>query len=796
MAYDRFLIAPLDSGLQTDLKPWLISDSAWEQLQNAYLFRGRVRKRFGAIISGTSVQGSRLRVALSGGAAVGTTNGAGNATGTVPGSIFGIGQQFSIGTTIYTVYQTGTPAAMFKTDATTTATYNTTTGAYNFVGAPINTQIYFYPATPVMGLTQYEIGAVNQHPSIAFDRQFAYSFSGGSWNRITSTPNPIWHGSDSQFFWSTNWQGLTPDAVDLFTTNFNVPAGTGALTDDPIWVYDGTNWNPFTYSPVAAINTGNTQPYTVTRATAVTGAIILSYVQSALIIVAFKNRLVLLNTIENNANGATAYNTGTPTTTGITPTNYQTSTNTAYPWRARYSQYGSPFARNAWLEQNQVFTPNIGATLLTAQGGGYVDAATEEGIVSAEFIKDRLMVYFERSTWELVYSGNEIQPFNWQKINTELGSESTYSIVSFDKVVLGIGETGVHACNGSNVERIDSKIPDQVFQIRNANEGDRRVHGIRDYDVEQTYWTFPSITNTIASKNDVFPNQVLVYNYKTGTWAFNDDSMTAFGYFEQQTGMTWASSTTTWGQSNFSWQSGTLQANHRQIIAGNQQGFIFIISPDSGRNAPALQITNMTNDYEPTVTIINHNIPENSYVYIENVQGLTGVNDIIYFVTQVVDINTIKIGFNLFGAGTYTGGGTITRVSQIQMKSKQWNPYVDKDKNFYLAKINFAVQKTTNGEVTVNYFTSSTNLEMVQEGQDSGALLGTNILETFPYDDFPLEKQQTRLWHPVYFQGDGECVQIYITLSPEQMAQKAIVFEDFQLEAILLMCTPTSSRLQ
>ena len=55
-----------------------------------------------------------------------------------------------------------------------------------------------------------------------------------------------------------------------------------------------------------------------------------------------------------------------------------------------------------------------------ADGGGYIDASTEEQIVSAEFIKDRLIVYFERSTWELAYTGNEVLPFVWQKINTEL----------------------------------------------------------------------------------------------------------------------------------------------------------------------------------------------------------------------------------------------------------------------------------------------------------------------------------------------------------------------------------------
>jgi len=118
-------------------------------------------------------------------------------------------------------------------------------------------------------------------------------------------------------------------------------------------------------------------------------------------------------------------------------------------------------------------------------------APTEEAIVSAEFIKDRLIVFFERSTWELAYTGNQVLPFVWQKINTELGSEATFSVVPFDKVVLAIGNTGVHACNGSNVERIDTKIPDTVFEIFNKENGVSRVAGVRDYFNEMVYWSFP-----------------------------------------------------------------------------------------------------------------------------------------------------------------------------------------------------------------------------------------------------------------------------------------------------------------
>lgn len=753
MPFDRFLIAPINSGLQTDLRPWLIPDDAFAELENAYVFRGRVRKRFGERFMGTgwptpAVEPlfSRLRIALPGGAGVGITDGAGNASGTVPGDIFKVGQMFSIGTVMYTVNVTGNPAPMLHTAPTTTATYDTTTGAYNFVGAPALTQIFFYPAEPVMGLTNYEVGPINDQPSYAFDTQFAYVFSGGAWNRSGSGVTPIWHGDNSQFFWTANWDGLTPNTVVMYVTNFNATVGVPAVTDDPIWYFNGTVWAKF--SPLTIFLTAG------------------NFVQTCRLIVQFKDRLLLLNTIEQDPAGPT---------------------NTQYVNRCRYSHNGSPLSATAWLEPNQT----------GADGAGFIDATTEEAIVSAEFIKDRLIVYFERSTWELAYTGNQILPFVWQKINTELGSESTFSSVPFDKVILTIGNVGVHACNGANVERIDLKIPDQIFQILDKKTGVARVAGIRDYYVEMVYWSFPS---TFQNPNEIFPTKVLVYNYRNGSWAFNDDCITAFGYFEQQTGTTWSSTTDTWEEADMAWASGTVSTQFRQVIAGNQEGFVFIIDADFGRNVRALQITDMANSANGVIlTIIDHTLTAGDYIMVEGARGINnGFNNSIYTIAQFIDKDHILLEAATSFLGTYTGGGFATRVSQIEIQTKQWNPYDSQGQNVYLAKIDFAVLRTTDGEITVDYAPSSTHISSLFDGANTGALQGDGTLETFPYDPniYPLEQFQQRLWHSIYFQTEGTCVQLTIFLTGFQIKIPQIAFSDFQLEGMVLYTMPVSTRLQ
>lgn len=762
MAYDRFLIAPMKSGLRTDLKPWMIPDDAFAQLDNVYLFRGRIKKRFGSRLTGygwtsdeTAPLYSRLRIAVrDGGGALKTTDGAGAAAGFALGIAsatfgFAVGQAFSIGDEIFTVTTAGAVQPMLATGASVVHTFSTTDGAYNFTGCAINTQIYFYPSLPVMALEQYETGTVNNQPTLAFDTRCVYRFTGGIWLRETIGA-PLWHGTDLDFFWTTNWDGINSYETNLFASNFHVHNYNGVVdttTDDPIWTYDGTTWS--TFKPLFLLGGAGAGNYIVS---------------TAKIIIGFKDRLLLLNTVETD-------NTAAPNTV-----------NHHYPNRCRFSHNGSPFpVATAWLEPNQA----------GANGAGWIDAPTEEEIVSAACIKDRLIVYFERSTWELVYTENELLPFVWQKLNSELGSEATFSSVPFDKVVLTIGQTGIHACNGSNVERIDSDIPQVVFQIKDRDSGMARVAGVRDYYTENVYWSFPPGNQNTVEK---YPNRVLVYNYKNNTWSFNDDCITSFGYFEQQLDDSWTAEDLQWQVADMTWNSGVIQAQFRQIVAGNQQGFVFYVEPAITRNASVMQITNMAYDVPSGLTtlhVIEHTLNPGDFVHIENTLSIPG----LYKVNSVTD----KDHFTVASAApvAYTGGGTIARISKIKILTKQWNPYVDKGSNVHLGKIDFCVEKTDNGELTIDYYPSYTDLSMITQATANNSNMGTNVLETSPYavEYAPLEQLQTQLWHTIYFQTQGEAVQLYISLNDAQMITETKVYADLELHGLVLHTQKAASRL-
>ena len=719
MPLDRFLIAPLTEGLETDVKPWLIPDKAFSLLKNVYLFRGRLRKRFGTrLLQGTAsvdpsvaALHSRLRIKVD------TTDGGGNASGTVPGATFKIGQMFSVGDEIFTVTVLGTPGVMLDTGAATTKTYDTTTGAYDIQGAAATTDVYFYPAEPVMGLLVYELPAISDEITYAFDTQFSYTYTGGGWERLGTA---LWTGDNAEFFWGENYRGTTSDDTFLFITNYNEA--------DQIKYWDGD---------LATWTTNFAPPYNVTGDTIETCRVILS----------FKDHLLFLNTKEKNLGS------------GIVST---------FVNRLRYSKNGNPVAADAWLEAPE-----------TSGKGGVIDAPTKEAIISARILRDRAIVFFERSTWEIVFTGNKILPFVWQKINSELGAESTFSSVLFDKVILGVGNVGIHSCNGANVERIDEKIPDFVFDIHNGSDGPERVYGIRDYKAEVVYWTLPG-----SEGDPTFPTQVLVYNYRTGSWGLNDDSLTCFGYLQNESDETWQSTQLTWAEMIDMWNSGSLQSEFPNIAAGNQEGFVFIVDQNITRNAPSLQISALAIGAGDvvTLTIVDHNLSIGDYILVENVQGTTGINDSTYAITFVSgdDITITVPGV----ATAYTGGGTVARVSVVDIETKEYNFYQKQGRNLFIPKVDFYVDRTASGSISVDFAPSSSDRSLVQDGTTSGAILGTSILETSPHALVPLESTQERFWHALYPQAEGSTLKIRMYFAAAQMLDKDVALSDFQLNAL------------
>ncbi len=683
MSVQPFLIASPKVGLERDLEPWLIPSDAYPDLEDCYLWRGRIKRRQCYSLLG------RLNWQI------GTTAIDGTFATTVPGFpstqvLLPAVSQFQIGTQIFQdpdpIISDDPVDLLTNSTSLTASTLDRSTGAVSLNTGPVlaDTAVFYYPGLPVMGLAALEsttFGSENIDTLIAFDTRFAYlnvnatnAFVALNFYRgLTTVFN--WTGTDSQFFWTTNYAGA------MWATNNNpgfqpAPLATTPDGGDGIrWLdMDQTGWVNF-LPPIDSVNR----------------------LMGCLIILPYKGRLICLNTTEGTAIG------------GLT-------VQRNFAQRARWSQNGNPFYTTPipTYYPIQVASPTAWRSDITGRGG-FIDAPTLEQIISAEFVYDALVVYFERSTWQLAYTGDELLPFIWVRINTELGAQSPFSIIPLDHTAIAFGNVGIHQCDSIDVERIDQRIPDEVFNVQNANQGPKRVCGIRDYFNQLLYWTMPYLgqNSENASQTDgtviIYPNKILVYNYVEGSYSFFNDSFTTFGYYQPQVSLTWASTwaqNTTWGEADVPWVTPADQSEFQNVVGGNQQGYVEILS-QSEFNSPSLFISNIIVG-SPTTTIVspNHNLQVGDYVQINAptaTSGITGLDAVIYYVATSTE-NSFTIDTPIAPTGIFNGDAQITTVNQLSILTKRFNPYLGEGNQVRLNYVDLYFENDPNGQVMINLY--------------------------------------------------------------------------------------------
>jgi len=217
---DKFLIAPINSGLKTDRVPFMIPEDAFQRLENMIIYEGAIRRRPPSLsldINDARSLTSRLRINI------GTTNAVtGNLPATVVPGTAALGQQFSVGATIFTVYQNN--GAMHVSPAGATGTFNVGTKTVTITGATPSTTVYWYPSQPVLGFATYLTntgGNVAGKIEFAFDQQFAYKYdlTTGCWERVTGGAGLFSASALRRFSW-TNFQGQVSGESNLIVTNF------------------------------------------------------------------------------------------------------------------------------------------------------------------------------------------------------------------------------------------------------------------------------------------------------------------------------------------------------------------------------------------------------------------------------------------------------------------------------------------------------------------------------------------------------------------------------------------------
>lgn len=624
----------------------------------------------------------------------------------------------------------------------TVGTINYLTGAVTITnGSAGDTTIIdfnYYPTLPVMGLRSRELNNINNEDTIAFDTVYAYTFNTGSgWQEFI--PGTTWTGTDYQFFWSTNWFVNAENSKLFWVTNFS---GTGG---DPIRYTDGAAW--FDFAPQITTPLGTNEQ-----------------LHQCLCMLPFRSRLVTFNTFEGNS----------------------LANSVQRRQRIRWSAIGNPLLTDAWRSDIR-------------GKGGFLDIPTAEDIVSVGYVRDNLVIYCEHSTWQLRYTGRSIAPFQIEKVNTELGAESTFSLVQFDTSLVGIGDKGIVECDSFKSNRIDIKIPDLIFQFNNNDNGPQRVHGIRDFYNRLAYWIYP-----YSPTNSTYPDHRLCYNYENDSWGIFTDSLTCLGQYQSQSGKSWDSTDDTWEEANYPWIDSP--ALFPDIVGGNQQGFVEILDKQTTNDAGLTIQGILGQTPQPTqLTSVNHNMQTGFVIRIVNIPigtDFDSLNDQIFGIVRV-DANT----FNLYvydpttgqfslpqinAAGSYVGGGQIQVRDNFTIQSKKFN-FLDQGQTIQFGYVDIHLNTTQEGEISLNMYSDYADEQPVNtlpENSDADPFFNT-VIPTINTEGL----SNTKTWKRVYAQSRGAFITLEYTLSNAQMISAAQESE-VEIDSQILWMRPAGTQIQ
>lgn len=506
------------------------------------------------------------------------------------------------------------------------------------------------------------------------------------------------------------------------------------------------------------------------------------YLVGCKIIYPFKDRLLFIGPVVQSSGGKIAY---------LQDTVIYSQNGTPY-YTASYTNTPIATVDNPTSPTNvfiQILVPtNQTATSPAYFGdqtgfGGNITAGIDQPINTLSSVDDVLILGFSYTQTRFVYSGNDIIPFNFFIINSELGSGSTFSNVNMDKGCLTMGRRGFIATSQVECKRIDLDIPDEIFEIRLFDNGSERICAQRDFINEWVYFTFPYRNNV----NHKFPTATLQFNYRDNSWALFGETYTTYGSFQRQTGFVWETVGfvyPTWNSWNDPWEAGESTLLQPQVIGGTPQGFVMIRGVGTYEGT-SVYIQSFTGS---VITSVNHSLIDGDYILITGCIGTIGqyVNNQVFSINLATD-NTFNLA-NLLGTGTYLGGGLITKMYVPFVQTKQFPTAWELGRKTRLGPQQYLLTGTEGQQIQLLIYLSTNDAVAYNSGSivpdtnvDNSSLIYSTVLYTCPEStnlgltapnqnlQMPGASLQNQIWHRVNTSLIGDTIQLGFTLSNKQM---------------------------
>lgn len=423
--------------------------------------------------------------------------------------------------------------------------------------------------------------------------------------------------------------------------------------------------------------------------------------------------------------------------------------------------------------------------------GGYLPAGISQPLVTVMNNEDVLLIGFGGAgkKTRFVYTGNDLQPFTFYLINSELPSSSTFSAVILDRGGIDIGTYGTTITTQQSTTRIDMDIPDEIFTISAANNGQERVNAIRDFFRQWIYFSYPVGDGDGETNSWRFPTQSFLLNYQDNTWAILYENFTHHGTFRKNSEFTWETLPyNSWDEWNEPWNSGTADKSFPSIVGGTPQGYVVVKGEGTGE-APTGAVFAIADDGmgDTQITSIDHCVAVDDYLYFTKSVGAIFINGLIGRVISTPTANVFVVDIK-YVTSTYTGAGVFTRLSQPLLQTKQFPVYWAEGRQVRIGTQRYLFDVTTSSQVTIGISLSQDPENFWNDGpivpEDdvlNASLVYSQTVFTCPEStnlgltpaNSNLQQQvganQKQMWHRVNTSLQGDTFQVGLTLSDAQM---------------------------
>jgi len=513
-SYTPFPIFDLKQGLRLDKEPWLSAQDAFHKLYNWYLYQGVLQKRHGYT---PFAQFVKTTPSACGEGVCGEGKfGLGYATTNPGNAIMGI-FSFFFGTASQTLFWDTERLNKYNTvtevcEDLSVLKIQFKTGVREILPSDVITGVTS-GHTVVVDAVVLDDGTwgVDAHGTLIVSNTNELSFEDdgedlkvGSVTAAHAKGKPSYElltGDDADFIWFENWR-----EVGYYTNN-----------TDQIRKYDGSYPTRLTIDLDVVGGPDND-------------------VNTCLLIFHWKNRIILLRTIERG---------------------------TARYQRARWSEITTR-----------------GATL-RFRDGDRSDADRDDDIVAADFIGNELIVYFERGAMKLVYTGDLDIPFKWEPIPSQEGSYATMSIAPFSDELITVGPTRFVACDGREVYGIDEKIPDLMLSFNQE-----ALNYCYSLVVEEN----KGFMISYASSGEDKPNMALWVNYNEDNFATFNLPIHTLGYSTLESTLSLDDMTgISLDDLDYSLDDKDLRAGYPTTLMGCRDGWVYKLNDGGADNGSAIE---------------------------------------------------------------------------------------------------------------------------------------------------------------------------------------------------------------